>query len=148
MRLLALVVLVTACGGGAPAAPDIDAPSVVDAGPPCVPSVDSTAPTYTDLYAQFFARGTHGHCANAGCHSDPGHNVWLCGSDKDSCYAGMVSIHLIDTTHGDQSMIGNPDISPLSWISPNGNMPFDAVGAFPAGRDAILAWVGDCAQNN
>ena len=60
----------------------------------------------------------------------------------------MVSVGLIDTTHGDQSMIGNTADSPLSWINPNGNMPFDALGPFPTGRDGILAWVGACAPNN
>ena len=123
-------------------------PTPIDQGPPCVPPAASTAPTYADLYAQYFAPGQPGHCANAGCHNDPGHNEWLCGPDKDSCYAGMVSIQLFDPVHGDRSMIGDPKLSPLTWINPTGNMPFDAQGAFPAGRDAILAWVAECARND
>jgi len=136
--------MLVACEANGPAARGVPD----DAGPPCVPPVDNTAPTYSELFTQFFAPGTPGHCATAGCHADPGHNEWLCGNDNASCYAGMVSIQLIDPVHGDRSMIGDPELSPLSWINPTGNMPFDATMAFPTGRDAILAWVGACAQNN
>jgi hypothetical protein len=139
MRSLLFVVL-TACG----AQPATEA----DADPPCIPPANSTAPTYTQLYAQYFAPGTPGHCATAHCHADPGHDTWLCGASKDSCYAGMVSVQLIDPIHPTRSMIGDPNISPLSWVSPSGDMPFDATMAFPAGRDAIVAWVAACAQNN
>jgi len=105
--------------------------------------------TYTELFAKFFAPGTPGHCATAGCHADPGHNVWLCGTTKDTCYPGMVAVGLIDPKNPTKSMIADPSLSPLTWIDPTGgNMPFDAPGPNPAGRDAILAWVAAGAQNN
>jgi len=89
-----------------------------------------------------------GHCATAHCHADPGHDTWLCGETAASCYRGMVGVGLIDEVNPTQSLIANPTQSPLSWISPSGNMPFDKTGPFPAGRDAIVAWVAACAQDN
>jgi hypothetical protein len=60
----------------------------------------------------------------------------------------MVQIGLVNPANPLASLIGDATKSPLAWISPTGNMPFDAAGPFPAGRDAILAWVAACAQNN
>jgi hypothetical protein len=108
----------------------------------------NTAPTYTELYTKYFAAGTPGHCATAECHSDPKHNSWICGPNKDTCYNGMVSIGIIDPANPGASKIADPKNSPLNWVNPNGPMPQDAPKPFPEGRDAILAWVGACAQNN
>jgi len=66
----------------------IDGAVVIDAPAACDP--ERTAPTYTELYNKYFAVGKPGHCATEGCHGDPGHNVWLCGTNKDMCYAGML----------------------------------------------------------
>jgi len=75
--------------------------------------------------------------------------VWLCGDSKSSCYAGMVSVGLVDPADPVHSLIGDERRSPLSWIDPaGGNMPFDHTGEFPEGRDAILAWVAACAPND
>jgi len=116
---------------------------------PCVPAATSvTAPPYTELFDRYFAPGTPGHCATAGCHADPGHNEWLCGTTKDSCYRGMVQIGLIEPDDLGHSMIADPVRSPLVWFAPGGNMPFDAPTPFPEGRDAIAAWVEACAPNN
>lgn len=121
-----------------------------DPTPPQMPDVDlGPALTYTELFAQYFAPGTPGHCATAGCHADPGHNVWLCGTSKDTCYTGMVNVGLINTAKPQASMIVDPTLSPLIWIDPaGGNMPLDAAGPNAAGRDAIRAWVAAGAQNN
>lgn len=132
---LAALVVVAACGGSDPAP---------DAGP-CMPS--STAPTYTELYTKYFAADTPGHCATSGCHLDAV-NGWACGTDKDTCYTGMVGIRLIDPANPLASRIGDPQTSQLSWINVNGFMPLDDIAPFPEGRDAILAWVAACAQNN
>lgn len=113
----------------------------------CAPA-GSAAPTYTQLYATYFAPGTPGHCANAGCHGDPGHSVWLCGSTPASCYSGMVGVGLIDVANPTSSLIADPANSPLSWINPDGPMPAGARGSNPAGRDAIVAWVAACAPND
>jgi hypothetical protein len=112
----------------------------------CNPS--NSAPTYTELYTKYFAANTPGHCAIAECHSDPKHNIWLCGPTKDTCYSGMVSAGIIDLANPVASKIGDPRNSPINWINPNGPMPQDAPKPFPEGRDAILAWVAACAQNN
>lgn len=125
---MTLLLLVAACG--------IDTPD-----PP---------PTYSELYARYFAPGTAGHCANDGCHNGPHYILWVCGDDKDTCYAGMASENagLINTVAPKLSLIANPANSPLSWINPNGEMPFDSRGPFPEGRDAILAWIAAGAPND
>ena len=154
MKHPAALVALLACEACA-AAPGAPADAALPPGPaptatapaPCTPAAGA-APTYTELFDQFFAKGKPGHCATAGCHSNPGFNEWLCGDTKESCYQGMVQVGLINPANPQASMIGNPTQSPLSWINPTGNMPFDATGPFPAGRDAILAWVAACAPNN
>jgi hypothetical protein len=138
MRCIAAFVMLSACASD---------PAVAEA-VPCIPPADGVAPTYTELFTQYFAPATPGHCATAHCHADPGHNEWLCGDSAATCYAGMVQVGLIDTADPTASMIGSASRSPLSWVSPTGNMPFDATGPFPAGRDAIVAWVSACAQDN
>lgn len=149
---LIAVVLCEACGAAQEAPPDSSAPK--NSAPPdpyvapCTPSDAGNAPTYGELFDRYFAKGTPGHCANAGCHSNPGFNEWLCGDTKDSCYAGMVQVGLIEPANPAMSMIGSRTQSPLSWVNPTGNMPFDATGPFPAGREAILAWVAACAPND
>ncbi len=106
---------------------------MVEAGP---------APKYSELFETYFAPGTPGHCATAGCHADPGHTVWRCGSTASDCYAGMVDVGLIDTASPANSWLIDPH-SPLVWFNmAGGNMPFDAQNdANDAGRDAIKAWV-------
>lgn len=114
--------------------------------PPADPTGD--APTYGELFATYFAPGTAGHCATGGCHADPGHNVWLCGTTKDSCYAGMLDVGLISASDPTHSLIADPARSPLTWINPAGGvMPLDAQGENDAGRDAIIAWVAAGARN-
>jgi hypothetical protein len=138
---LAMALLVIAAGCGS------SGNTSADAGP-CVSSSTGTAPTYTQLYTKYFAPGTRGHCANDGCHNGT-FNIWLCGNDKDTCYRGMVTMAgLINPSNPTASLIADPASSPLSWINPNGPMPFDTPGPFPEGRDAIKAWVAACAQNN
>jgi len=162
-RVVAVAACVTAILAGAgckkefPETPDaappaadgplIDGGATIDATAACDP--EKTAPTYTELYNKYFAVGKPGHCATEGCHGDPGHNVWLCGTNKDMCYAGMVAEKLIDKTNPLKSKIGDPKTSPLKWVNVDfGFMPQDAIMEFPEGRDAIIAWVGACAQNN
>jgi hypothetical protein len=138
-QLVALVVL-AACGSSS----NDPAPDAA----PCTPAATGAAPTYTELYAKYFAPNTPGHCATAGCHADPGATTWSCGTSKDACYAGMVGVGLIDPGSPTRSRIADPRTSPLSWINPSGGMPQDAAAPLPAGRDAILAWVAACAPNN
>lgn len=143
-----LCCLSSACASSATVAPPpAEATPLSEAGAPFEDA--GPAPTYTELFAKFFAPGTRGHCATTGCHADPDHNVWLCGTTKETCYAGMVAVGLIDPAHPQQSMIAVPSRSPLVWInSAGGNMPLDAQNPDPAGRDAITAWVRAGAPNN
>ena len=55
---LLLSALALACGSSPDKTPDNQVP--IEAGP---------APTYSELYASYFALGTPGHCATAGCHA-------------------------------------------------------------------------------
>ena len=133
----AALVVVAACGSD----------SAVPDGGACTPPKITTAPTYGELYTRYFAAGTPGHCATSGCHLDAS-NGWACGTDKATCYAGMVSIDIIRPATPLLSRIGDPASSPLRWVNLNGPMPQDAAMPFPEGRDAILAWVAACAQDN
>jgi hypothetical protein len=100
------------------------------------------APTYSFLYDHYFADGTPGHCAKSGCHlGTPVVHVWVCGATKETCYAGMVRVGLVNPNDPPSSLIIDPNNSPLSWFNPNGPMPKDSPGPNPAGRDAISAWV-------
>jgi hypothetical protein len=112
-----------------------------------VPPPGSTAPTYSQLYTRYFAAGTQGHCATDGCHLDASQG-WACGTNKDTCYAGMVGVEIINPMNPRASVIGDPKASPISWVNVNGPMPQDNAVPFPEGRDAIMAWVAACAQNN
>jgi len=137
-----LVLALAACGGSDNMTPDAS----VDALTACIPGAPSL--TFTQLYARYFAEGTPGHCAKSGCHSGPDFNIWNCGTNKDTCYQGMVGQALINTAMPLNSLLADPRNSPLSWINPSGPMPFDAQGSFPEGRDAIMAWIRACAPNN
>jgi len=158
MRCLILAsVLFAACGTDPTQlgndGPDAGVPADAspDAGTPaaCVPPTGGSAPTYTQLYTTYFAATTTpGHCANEKCHGDPGHNIWLCGTNKDTCFKGMVGVGLINTKTPAKSLIIDPANSPLRWVNSRGGMPADATTANNAGRDAIKAWVAACAQNN
>lgn len=107
------------------------------------------APTYSQLYDDYFALGTPGHCATAGCHADPGHTVWACGATKRECYVGMTTVGLIDPSDPAHSPIASPTLSPLVWINPGGgNMPFDAPVENAAAGQAIRAWVAAGARDD
>lgn len=147
--VVAMMSVLAACEGNDTANPSVDAmpTQTVDAQVPC--NMANPALTYTQLFNQYFAPGTPGHCATAGCHADPDHNVWLCGTDKNTCYQGMVTEGLINTTNPVASRLSDPNSSPLIWVNPaRGFMPADALTPNPAGRDAIQAWARACAQNN
>jgi hypothetical protein len=60
----------------------------------------------------------------------------------------MVEVGLVNPKRPLASLIANPHQSPLSWVNPTGDMPFDAVMPFPEGRDAVEAWVAACALDN
>lgn len=139
------VLVLAACGGAErqPAALDPEQHE-----PACVPAPDASAPSYSDLYARYFATGTAGHCAEAHCHGSPGANVWSCGDSAASCYDGMLRAGLIDVDDPTRSVLADPRRSPLVWLNPAGDMPFDGSAPDPEARDAILAWVSACAPKD
>jgi hypothetical protein len=140
----ALALVFTACGG---AERPLTEPAPQHE-PACTPAADASAPAYSDLYTRYFAVGTPGHCAAAHCHGAPGANVWSCGDSPATCYDGMVHAGLISVTEPARSLIADPQRSPLSWVNPAGDMPFDASTPLPEARDAIVAWVAACAPND
>ncbi|MBX3188360.1 MAG: PQQ-binding-like beta-propeller repeat protein [Labilithrix sp.] len=114
-----------------------DAPVTPDAGP---------APTWTQLYAQYFGPGTPGHCSGTGgCHTNM-RGGFKCGTTKATCYQGMVDAGLIDTTNGAASSIGIVGQSPLAWLG--GGMPLDNDAPNPAAAAAVQSWVAAGAKND
>lgn len=146
---LAAVLLVAACGGSEDGVTPDAAPPPPPPDAPAACNMANVAPTYTELYNRYFAVGTPGHCATSGCHGTPDFNAWQCGSSKGACYDGMVAQGLINKTNPIISVIADPRRSPIRWINTEGgSMPQDSQASNNAGRDAIIAWVGACAQNN
>jgi len=144
---MTLLLIVAACGSSANMASD----AATDSAPRCAPQNPSPVPTYTELYAKYFAVGKPGHCATNNCHNGAGFNIWFCGDTKDACFQGMTSVvsgPLVNTANPAASLLVDPQNSPLSWINPNGPMPFDTPGPCPEGAMAIRAWINDGAKNN
>lgn len=141
IAFIALLLLAStpACGA-APSASEMGAEPAVAA---------TQAPRYSELFDAYFAPGTPGHCATAGCHADPGHTVWRCGPTKDDCYAGMSEVGLIDSANPARSAIVDEHRSPLTWINPaGGTMPLDAQNTNVTAAQALRAWVAAGARND
>ncbi len=100
-----------------------------------------TAPTWTEIYDNYFADGTPGHCGD--CHANKGIAV---GTTKTSFYNALVSSQLVDLTTPADSVLGLSPGSPLSWFG--GSMPKDDPSPNPAAAKAITAWLQDGAKNN
>jgi hypothetical protein len=90
------------------------------------------APTWTDIYAQYFTADTAGHCAS--CHSF--------GSSADSLYSMLQQRNQISGTSS-KIVTGS---SILVWFG--GSMPRGGSADNPAAVDALKAWVADGALNN
>jgi hypothetical protein len=104
------------------------------------------APTWTQLYAQFFGPGTPGHCSGTGgCHTNV-RGGFKCGTNKNDCFAGLVAAGLVDPANPSQSSIAIINESPLAWFG--GGMPIDNPAPNPAAAAAVKAWVNAGAQNN
>jgi hypothetical protein len=130
----------SACSASPPSAAEMDGAATANDA--------ENAPSYAELFDTYFDQGKPGHCATAGCHADPSHNVWLC-ANKDTCYQGMLDVGLIDPADPTHSEIADPKRSPLTWINPaGGNMPLDAQGENATARAAIDAWVAAGARND
>jgi hypothetical protein len=132
MRPAALVIALAACSGQPMARVD-------DGG--------ALPITYSQLYDDWFAVGTPGHCATSGCHSPPIH-VWTCGMTKESCYAGMVRVGLVNPNNPSSSLIIDPLNSPLAWFNVSGVMPRDNPTPNAGGAKAISDWITAGALDN
>jgi hypothetical protein len=100
------------------------------------PSIPSVAPTWSTIYAQYFAVKTEGGCGRSNaCHAAE-------MSDAASAYSWLEQRGYIA---GPQSAIASNRNSCLRWFG--GNMP-------PGGRpdphaaDDLIAWVAAGAPNN
>jgi hypothetical protein len=104
-----------------------------------------TAPTWTEIYTGYFAASSLGRCGSSGCHSSS-RGGFKCGSDKDTCYQGLVTAGYVDATNGAQSAIADKTQTCLSWFGGGGNMPGGSANAKAAAD--ISAWVQAGAQDN
>jgi hypothetical protein len=101
------------------------------------------APTWTYLYSYYFGPATPGHCGNCHHSTYPG---FRCGASKYDCYQGMIDAGLIDTSNPTKSPIGDPSLSPLSWLG--GSEPRDTPSANPTAAGLVRAWVAAGAPFN
>jgi len=116
--------------------------------------------TFSYLFNNYFAvtdpsgAATPGQCATAGCHGSTNNGGFLCGTTKDSCYAGLKATEWLNSTDGTQSPIGIPAQSPLSWFGMPSPMPKDVVNFMPLSNQAsnmraaaaVCGWVRAGAQ--
>jgi len=100
-------------GSGTPAVLDCNNVVAVDPGP-------AQPTTWSYLYDTYFAAGTVGHCGNAGCHQTGALGSFLCGTNKDTCYSGLVASGQVTPNAGASSPIANPaqGASALAWFGP------------------------------
>ena len=106
----------------------------------------TTAPTCSDVCATLIGPGTPGHCSGTGgCHTQL-KGGFKCGTDKDTCFAGLVAKGLINTSNPSASSLINEAESPLAWFG--GGMPIDNPSENPEAAAKIKAWVLDGAKNN
>jgi hypothetical protein len=119
-----------------------------DAGPP------PATGTFGDVYDNWLAAGTPGHCSDTFCHNlstSKGAKAsgFVCGSSKDDCYNGLVTAKLIDPSSPASSVLGITAQTPLSWFGgPDGVMPADNAVTNAAGAAAITAWIKAGAKND
>jgi Malectin domain len=115
-------------------------------------TVDGGAPqptNWTYVYSTYFAGtttgATAGHCSE--CHGTTLAN-FNCGPDKDSCYAGLVSVGQITPATPTTSPLADSERSPLAWFgrptAPPGVlafMPTDLVVRNAPAVAAVCGWV-------
>ncbi|HVY39038.1 MAG TPA: malectin domain-containing carbohydrate-binding protein [Polyangia bacterium] len=115
-------------------------------------TVDGGAPqptNWTYVYNTYFAGtttgATAGHCSE--CHASTLAN-FACGADKDSCYAGLVSVGQITPASPTTSPLADSERSPLAWFgrptAPPGVlafMPTDLVVRNAPAVAAVCGWV-------
>jgi hypothetical protein len=130
---------------GNPVVADAGAPDTGN-GPGTSTEAGPAAPTWTELYNNYFGPGTPGHCSGTGgCHTNT-RGGFKCGTNKNECYNGLVTAGLVTPSTPTQSPIASDSESPLAWLG--GGMPLDNPTANPTAAAALKAWVAAGAQNN
>jgi hypothetical protein len=103
--------------------------------------------TWSYIYGTYFGSGTPGHCGNAGCHQTI-RRGFACGTDKSSCYNGLVAVGLIGTRAPTQPLV-DPTASPVAWFNQKtGSMPADNPVANTLAEREVRAWVAAGANDD
>ena len=110
-------------------------------------SVPVAAPTWTTIYATYFAAGTPGHCGNSGCHQTI-RSGFKCGTTKATCFQGLVTKGLVTPAAAATSPLGDANQTPLAWFGTGGGMPKDQAVKNTAAAKAVTAWLVAGALNN
>ena len=105
-----------------------------------------TGPTWTTIYGSYFAASSAGRCGSSGCHSSS-RGGFKCGSDKTTCYQGLVSSGYLDTSNPTASALVDKNNTCLAWVSNAGNMPPN-VGTDTKATADITAWLEAGGTNN
>jgi hypothetical protein len=167
--LLVLAVSAYACGdatdqiqGGLPR---FDPAQVGDGGITngCDPAGDGgaagTGTTWPDLYRDYFGPAGRANCNGDGkCHggateSGAKRSEFICGTDADSCYAGITNPPAGLLIPGDAKQMADPTTAGL-WLvlrkrCIGGNMPKRSTFAFAtADLDRLKAWIAAGATKN
>jgi len=96
----------------------------------------SQAPTWTQLYGAYFADGTPGNCAHAGCHA----NAMTSASATYAWLEGQ------DQVGGSQPALTDPNSSCLSWLG--GDMPPGGPETNPTAEKDFDLWLQAGAKDN
>jgi hypothetical protein len=110
-------------------------------------AVDKTKWSY--VYATYFSdQATVGGCGRATCHGARERGGFLCGTTKESCFAGLTTNvlsaygrPLVDTNSPATSLLVDPTTSPLAWFNGTGLMPEDAPHPNDTAKAEILVWI-------
>ncbi len=129
---------VTTTPAPAPAAMNMDAGVMMD--PPPDPG------TWSYVYLNDIGPGTPGHCGDSGCHSSS-RGRFLCGSTKDSCYAGLIASGLVSTSLKEKSALASKT-GVLAWFDPSGGMPQDEAKPNAQAAADVIDWLKAGAQND
>jgi hypothetical protein len=144
-------VLAVACASAADSQARSDGGSsrAGDTGPPPAPG------TWSYVYANDFAPGSKGHCANPSCRGDVPRGGFRCGPTKDSCFAALKSDvipsrgrPLVDPSAPATSLILDTQVSPVAWSSDQGNMPQDVPFQNSSAKAEVEAWLMAGAKND
>ena len=120
-----------------------------DAAPPPRTLPPPMGNTWSYLYGTYIAGASSpGHCGKAGCHQKVFHG-FKCGEDKDTCYAGLVAVGVVNPSAPARSTLVDPAASVLYWVNPDtGIMPLDNAHADDQAAADFTAWVLASATND